>query len=143
VDHLVEETVIAICEHQSIASREDPKVAEAQAEVVQLRARLGAFIAQAVDGTLSPATLERVEKNLLPKIEDAERRARPKFDIPELTELYGPNARERWELWGNPDEVPGGIMKRRAVVRALLTVKILPASAGRRFMVEDIEITQA
>lgn len=144
VDQLVSETVIAICERQSITSREDPKLAEAQAEVEQLRARLEAFYAQAedVDNPLSPAALARFEKSLLPRIEDAERRARPKFDIPELSELFGPNARERWELWGDPVEVPDGIQKRRAVVRALLTVKILPASAGRRFMVEDIEITQ-
>ena len=145
VDHLVEETVIAICEHQSIASRQDdPKLAEAQAEVERLRARLDAFYAQAEDedNPLSPAALARFEKSLLPKIEDAERRARPVFDIPELTELYGPNARARWELWKDPKKVPDGILKRRAVVRALLTVKILPASAGRRFMVEDIEIQQ-
>jgi len=46
-------------------------------------------------------------------------------------------------LWGDLEKVPDGILKRRAVVRALLKVTILPASAGRRFMVEDILIEQA
>ena len=145
VDHLVSETVIGMCEQASVTSSEDPGIAEAQAEASVLRARLEAFYAQAedVDNPLSPAALARFEKSLLPRIEDAERRARPTFDIPELTELYGPNARARWELWGDLEKVPDGILKRRAVVRALLKVTILPASAGRRFMVEDILIEQA
>lgn len=111
--------------------RDDGKAAEAAAEAEALRAQLDSYSAQAA--TLSPATLAKVEANLLPKIKDAERRSRIDTGSPLVAELAGPNARGRWDSLTVP--------QRREIVRALVRVRVLAIGKGARFKPESVEVS--
>jgi len=134
VDAAVEAAIVALCGGLSRPVRQeaDSETELAVREAEALRARLDGFITQAVDGSLSPATLQRIEADLLPKIAEAERRARPTSFVPALEELYGEHAADRW------GQMP--LLDRRTVVRHLVTVTILPAKKGTRFRLEDLLI---
>jgi len=134
VDAAVEAAIVALCRGLSrpVRPEADSEAEVASREAEALRERLDGFITQAVDGSLSPATLQRIEADLLPKIEEAERRARPKSFVPGLDELFGEHAADRW------GQMP--LLDRRNVVRHLVTVTILPAKKGTRFRLEDLLI---
>lgn len=98
---------------------------QARDEVAELRQRLDGFYVQAAEGRLSDSGLERIERELLPKIEAAEGRARPSGTLPTIVRdlAESPEVRRTW--------LRLDLSQQRAVVSAFMTVTILP-SAGRR-----------
>lgn len=112
----------------------DTGVQEAQAEVMEKRARLNGFYDAAADGRLTPAALARIEGRLLPEVEAAELRARPVLVSPLLLDAAGPRAAEAWDALT--------IEQRREVIDTLCSVRILPMGRGRRtFDPASVEVT--
>lgn len=119
---------------EQLARDEDSAVRSAIADAQALRDRLTGFYDEAAAGALSPAALARIEAQLLPQLEAAESRARQVVLSPLVAEVGGPDAEARWEGLSIP--------QRRELIRALMTVRILPAGRGRRvFDPKLIEIT--
>ena len=107
-------------------SKADPATEAAMREAVELRQRLDDATTEFTAGRLSAATLARIEGELLPKIQDAERRARV-AGLPtvaaEIAAHEDPGA--AWDAL-QPEQ-------RREVIRALLDVVVLPVKVrGRR-----------
>lgn len=97
---------------------------EARAEALELRARLEEHYAAAAAGELTAQGLGRMEAALLPRIEDAERRARRVLTSPLLQRLSGADAAQRWEGLS--------LEQRREVIGLLCSVRVLPVGRGRR-----------
>ncbi|MEU2002001.1 recombinase family protein [Rhodococcus sp. NPDC019627] len=136
VDDYITKAVLARCKTLSIPSksRQDPEAAAAADEARTLQETLEEYEEMAQKLEIAPASFKRIAQELQRKIEDAERRAAPSFAIPELEQLAGPNAPEVWKGMG--------ILGKRNVVRALMTVEIKRSSRGtRKFRLEDIDIT--
>jgi DNA invertase Pin-like site-specific DNA recombinase len=111
----------------------DPAADSARARVDRLRAQLDEAVAEFTAGNLTGALLAKVEQQLLPAIEEAEREARRAYvglDLDVPTENVG-----RW--W---ESLTAEI--RREVVGALLSsVTILPTGQGRRtFDPDDVVV---
>lgn len=112
-----------------LTPKTDP-AATAVAEARELRERLDGFIAMAAAGKLTPASLAKIEADLLPKIEDADRRGRQAVASPVLRELAGPDAARRW------DRLPVAV--RREVVTLLAEVRVRPAGKGARYVDREL-----
>jgi len=96
-------------------------VEELQAELEEARVLVGRR-------ELSVASLAKVEKDLLPQIEEARRLAEPRFVPPVLMDVAGPNAREVWpEL---------DLAQKRAVLRVLGPIRL---NRARSLGVRSIE----
>lgn len=122
VDRLVTLAVVRRLESPDVLdllASGDDAAAEAFSEARRLRERLDGFVDQAVDGSLSPQALARVEAKLRPQIAAAERRARSAISSPLVAELAGPDAGEKWKALT--------VRERREVVRALVEVRIYKA----------------
>ena len=139
VDLLVEETLLTRMERpdavELFAERGNADIANALTEADTLRKRLAAFVNQAADGNVSPASLATIEAKLLPQIEAAEAKARAVITSPLVAKLVGPDAREKWKAFT--------IVDKRTVVRSLLNVTIKKIEHGttRRFDPKDVDIT--
>lgn len=106
---------------------------KAISEASELRQRLDDFAERAAEGELSAAMLARVERNLLPKIAAAERRASVSHS-PIIGVVAGPHARQSWESMA--------ILERRELVREMLTVTINRSTVSKRhFNPDDIAVT--
>ena len=92
---------------------------EAAQEAARLRAKVAAAREAWADDRLSLESFSAMEAATLPKIADAERRARPRELPAAVAELAGPDAADRW--YRAPIET------RRAALDALMTVTLLPA----------------
>ena len=114
---------------------EDDDTAEAMAEADQLRARLDEFTDAAAAGDVTPAALARIESQLLPKIEAAEKRAQSVTVSPVLQDMIRPDIADVWP--GLP------ISQQREVVRTLVNVSLHKAQVkGRvKFDPSRVEIT--
>jgi site-specific DNA recombinase len=115
-------------------------VAAAQRELADLEARLDGFVVSAAEGGISPTALAAIEARLLPQIEDARARAVPRSLPPALLEVARPDAPAVWDRWGAE---PGGLGKKRQVVRALLRVVVHRASVRgvRAFDASTVELS--
>lgn len=132
VDALIEETIVQYCEGiSSIDDLDDPEAAAALAEARELRSLLDESTKLVAERELSPRALAQLESSLLPKIRQLERAAE-RAPSPHVLELVGPNARRHW---GRMD-----VANRREVVRALMTVTIMPTKRRRVFEPNDIRI---
>ncbi|HEY9474816.1 MAG TPA: recombinase family protein, partial [Mycobacteriales bacterium] len=96
----------------------------AMAEVDRLTAELDEFVAEAIAGRLSAATPARIEAVKLPQIEAARRRAAAVTRSPLLTQVAGPDARERWEGLV--------ITQQRELVSTLMEVRLGRTRKGAR-----------
>lgn len=105
----------------------DADTAAARDELVALEQRLEAFFREAEDGALSPATLGRMERRLAPQIEAARARARPRHLPSAVEELIQPSPEEVHAAWE-----PMDMTVKREVLRALMTIRIMPVGQGRR-----------
>jgi site-specific DNA recombinase len=115
-------------------------VATAQRELADLEARLEGFVVSAAEGGVSPTALAAIEARLLPQIEEARVRAVPRSLPPALLEVARPDAPAVWDRWGAE---PGGLGKKRQVVRALLRVVVHRASVRgvRAFDASTVELS--
>lgn len=105
----------------------DEGAAAARDELIALEQRLEAFYREAEDGSLSPSTLSRMERTLAPQIEAARARAHPAHLPGAVQELIQPSPEEVHAAWE-----PLDITVKREVLRALLTVRVLPAGRGNK-----------
>lgn len=140
VDLLVTQTIVnRLSRPDAVALfsklHDDDQVAEALALADTLKKRLNGFVDAAAAGELSPAALARIEATLLPQIADAEARMRANTEIsPLVDDLIGPDAQNTWDSFT--------VIDRRAVVRSLIEVKVMPVTYGntQRFDPRDVEI---
>lgn len=133
VDQVVVERLLrAVASYDGPTSDEArPELAAAEAEVAALHQRLDSLIDQGADGSISPATLARIESRLLPKIKDAERSARALRRPAALTDYDGEEDPQVW--W---DRLT--LARRRAVLAGTVDVTIHPACRGRRTFNADL-----
>ena len=103
---------------------QDDEVAKARAEASEKRARLEGFYDAAAKGDLTPAALTRIEAQLLPEIESADRRSHTATVSPVLVDAATSDIGERWP------SLPMTV--RREIIDALMRIKIMPAGRGRR-----------
>jgi site-specific DNA recombinase len=104
--------------------RDNAEAADAVALANGLRARLDQFYTAAAAGEISPGALSRIERELLPKIDDADRRA-VRSPVPTaLQQLAAGDVASRWA------QLP--IHLRREVVRLLLCVAVKKDRRGAR-----------
>jgi site-specific DNA recombinase len=125
VDRLVELVMVGLLERPELTERlaaDDPEAMRAGETVARLRAKLEEARRLVADDRLSLASLVDLEARTLPKLEAAERAARPKHVPTVVLDAIGPDAAERWAALS--------MAQRREVVRALADVRIMPA--GRR-----------
>lgn len=134
VNLLVTETLLArlsVIDPATVGTGDDVAAVEAGKEADALQARLDEFVAQAVDGALSARALAAVEAKLLPQIRAARRRSQPRQILP--VTIAGPRARELWEA--------ADLTDRRELIRACMTIAIMPSTAGTRgFAPDDVRI---
>ena len=135
-NHVLERAllILAAAHTQAPTADDDPAIATAQADVDALHARMGTFIDQAADGSLSAAALARVEARLRPQIEAAEQQLRALRRPPTLSgyDLSDPAA-----LWESLD-----IGGRRTLLSRAVTVTILPTGRGRRAFDPDMVVVR-
>lgn len=104
----------------------DEAAAGAFEEERALQARLDNLIDQAADGSISAAVLARLTGKLEPQIAAAKRRAQAAISSPLVAELAGPDARAKWQ--------PMAMTQKRAVVRALVEVRLFRGGKGTRVL---------
>ena len=133
VDDYVTEVVLSRLEQPDVADRladaDDDQRADqeqARAELAELRATLDGWYSAAVDGAVTPSGLAKIEAGLVARIEDAERRAKPRPSSPVLREALAGDVRE----WWSTAPVPA----RREVIRELMTVVIHRTRRGVRHL---------
>ncbi|RSM60566.1 hypothetical protein DMH03_17615 [Amycolatopsis sp. WAC 01376] len=129
VDTFVTEVVIGRLEREDalelLVPDESGQANAARQEAAVLRARLEKFYSRGARGEISDEGVARIEKELIPLIRAAERRAEQHAAAasPLLAQIAGPGARERWERLTVP--------QRREVIRVLGVPVILPTGRGR------------
>jgi len=129
VDTMIERLIIARLSQPDVLVAiadvtRDTKAQQAAAEVARLRAKL-VQARQLVDADrLSLESLADLEARTLPKIAEAERRARPQHVPGAVYEVAGPDAATRWAA------LP--MTQRRAIVKALLEVRIHRTRPGNQ-----------
>lgn len=137
LDVYVSEYVIARFSQPDLIERLAPAGDDAATEAAEqlrgLRVRLEEFQTAAAKGQISAGSFARIEAKLLVEIKEAERRAVPRGMPAVVTMLTGADVAGRWgELT---------VIQRRQVIRALMTVRILPAGKGTRsFNPNSVEI---
>lgn len=132
VDQLVVELLMRMLADIDITPSDDEpeEITQATAELDQLQARRTAFIEQAADGSIGPATLARVEARLTPQIEKAEARLRSLRRPARLARLDLSDPPAMWERMS--------IGERRALLADAVEVTIHPAGRGRRTFNPDL-----
>jgi site-specific DNA recombinase len=109
------------------------EIEEAEAEAKLLQAELDEFYEEAGAGRLSARALVAVEAEKLPKIEAAKKRARSLSVPPLVRELAGASVEEIAKAWKGLE-----LSQRRAIVEALVEVRLKPQGTGRR----DVAVEQ-
>ena len=136
VDPLVTERLLLVLGNAPQPNDENigDDLRDALDQVDALERRLESFTEQGADGSLSPATLSKIETRLTPLIVAAKTKAR---------RLAAPAQLSRWDL-SDPESLWGSLnmADRRALLKDAVTVTIHPAGMGRRiFNPELIEVT--
>lgn len=137
LEALVVEWVLTLHEGDARVGRSEasPELAALEAEHAGLAAKLDDWQAAGArpDGP-SPAAVARVERELTPQIEALAQRiaeARATWAMPDLE---GKSLREAW---------PGlSVARRRDIIAATVTIRVLRAGQGKRFDPASVEITR-
>lgn len=102
----------------------DPAVEAARREADKLRGQLDEAVDQFAAGKLTATTLAKVEARLLPRVEEAERRARNAL-VPIELDVPTANLEDWWDALA-------GEIRREVVATLLAAVVILPTVKGSR-----------
>jgi site-specific DNA recombinase len=102
---------------------EHPETAAAPADAAKLRQRLDDAAAEYSAGNVTAIMLGKVEKELVPQIKAAEKRARAAAIHPNIGELAGAGVDERWDALT--------VEQRREVMRVLVDITVLPSTLPR------------
>ncbi|MGH8306073.1 MAG: recombinase family protein [Steroidobacteraceae bacterium] len=129
VDLMIEKLVIGRLSQPDVLAElaeatRDTEAQEAAAEVARLKAKLAQARAMVDVDRLSLESLADLESRTLPRIFEAERRARPRHVPGAVLEVAGPDAAARWAT------LP--MTKRRAIVKSLLDVRIHRTARGNQ-----------
>lgn len=129
VDTMIERLLIARLSQPDVLAAiadatKDTEAQKAAAEVARLKAKLTKARELVDADQLSLESLADLETRTLPKIRDAERRARPKHVPGAVLEVAGPDAGARWAA------LP--VTQRRAIVKALVEVRIHRTARGNQ-----------
>ncbi|CAM5607616.1 hypothetical protein GCM10010329_17100 [Streptomyces spiroverticillatus] len=108
---------------------------QAAATAKLLQSELDEFYAEAGAGRLSARALAAVEAERLPKIEEAKTRARTLSVPPMVRELAGASVKEIAKAWAVMD-----LSQRRAIIGALLEVRLKPQGRRRNVPVEQFVV---
>lgn len=128
MDAVVVETFLQWCQRDDVGRLgmstpgADEVADDAARDVTRLQARLDGFVASAAAGGVSPTALASIERELLPQIEAARRRAVPRVLGPLATRMMGPQARIVWTRELDLED-------QRQVLRELARVTLAPATA--------------
>lgn len=137
-DQLVEDVIVARFERPDAASLfvidESPQ-ADAEKELRELEDRLEAHTIESAEGRLSAARLAKIEAILQPKIDRLRIEARPVGLPVEVTALLEANSPRR--VWDGFDTA-----RKRRVIRAIVTVRILPKEPGMNIKVWRDDLIQ-
>jgi site-specific DNA recombinase len=112
---------------EAVMASDDTAVLEARGEVERLRAKLREAVDMAATGDLSIASLSRLEAQLVPQIEAAERRATTAATPPQLRALLDPagDIAARWDALT--------VAARKDILRVLFTaIRVHPAKGRGR-----------
>lgn len=128
LDAYVVDRVLALIEQRSDLTDPDddtrPDLAALRADLDALTQRMDTLAEQAAKGQISPAMLAKIEARLLPQIHAAETRIRA-LRLPRA--LAGLDTTDPAGLWDSL-----ALAARRALIRELVTVKVLPTQRGAR-----------
>ena len=109
------------------------RLKELRATISALEANLLLYAEQVVaDDEITDDLLSRLTSKIRPRIEAAEEEMRSLRPKPGILQLAGPDAAERWNA--APLEL------KRAVIRAMAVVTILPIGSGKRWTPESVRI---
>lgn len=109
------------------AGGEDEHRRHAREEAEAKRARLEGFFQEAEVGRVSAEAYGRMERKLTPEIEQAEQRARPPHLPGALSDLIRSTPEQVAGVWEDLD-----FTVKRDVLRAAVTVRLMPVGRGRR-----------
>lgn len=128
VDEVVRAYLVAFLSRPDVLSElqpgDDESVKDAAAEVARLRAQLADARRKATAGTISLDDFAAFRGAWEPELAAAELAARPTWVPGVVFDVAGSDAAARW------DDTP--LTGQRAILRALVTVEILPVPAERR-----------
>lgn len=139
VDELVERLLVARLSQPDVLqllaeSTGEDEVKAAAEEVLQLKGQLREAREKVDAGELTLDDLAFFRKRWEKRLEDAERRARPRWLPSAIYDVAGPDAADKWA------QQP--IAGKRTILNALIEVAILPAGrAANRFNPDLIEVT--
>lgn len=138
LEELVVKTVLGILARPDavgLLTRDDDEATRAHEQAEALRARLDLAADAYAAGRIDTRQLTRITAQLSPQIEALQQVVRAASSAPDLFDLARPDITERW------DELP--LARQRAVIAALLEVRVLPArikGGAERFDPRDVEI---
>jgi site-specific DNA recombinase len=134
VDELVVERLMHVLAelHDNPPPATDERATAAEDQAEALRRRLGTFVDQAVDGSLSAASLAKVEARLLPQIQEAEQLSR---ELRRPAVLSGYDFSDPAALWAGLD-----ITDKRLITAAALDITILRAEGKGRHAFDEEKI---
>jgi site-specific DNA recombinase len=141
LDLLVETTIVEYLSRPDVLAElhddgDDPEVQAASAEVARLQAQLAEARDLVSADAISLTDFAAFRARWEPQLARAEQRARPKWLPSAVLEVAGPDAAARWSA------TP--LHGRRAIVKALVTVRVHRAARGNDktpFDIDSIEIT--
>ncbi|HEY9251563.1 MAG TPA: recombinase family protein [Nocardioides sp.] len=136
VDDVVERVMIARLERpdalDKLATGDPDRLSELRETIAGLEARLLQYADQAADDVITDDQLTRMTAKIRPKIAAARAELEACHPNPGILQIAGPDAAEKWEA--APLEL------KRAVIRAMTVVTILPIGSGTRPTVKSIRI---
>jgi site-specific DNA recombinase len=119
----------------------DDDTAAVRAELATVEARLAEYEESAIAGGISAAAFSRIEARLQGQIDALRARIPQPWAVPPaVAEVVGPTAAQVWARWGGE---PGGLLKQRQVVRALIRVQVYPVKqrGARTFEADTVLLT--
>lgn len=131
LDEMATAAVVARLSHPDFlaalraAAADDPATAAAEKEATELEIRLDKVRAAVAAGSLSVDALIDIEAAIGPQLRTARRKATPTHVPAAVLEMAGPDARQKWTA--------APLATRRAVLRAVLAVAVLPSPKRGRF----------
>ena len=126
---LSDERVVAAMNEES----DDESAMALRVELAQTSTRLDEFYASAAAGRLSARGLQKIEAELLPRIEELKAEIdRLPVGGSILRRYVGEDAPRLWDTW--PIDV------RRALIRTALEIVVLPSQPGKRFTPDRVDI---
>jgi hypothetical protein len=108
------------------------RLKELRATISALEANLLLYAEQAADDEITDDRLSRLTSKIRPRIEAAKEEMRSLHPNPGILQLAGPEVVERW------NDAP--LELKRAVIRAMAVVTILPIGSGKRWTPESVRI---